>query len=143
MSLLCLAGKHAARTGETWNQGLYFSICRRCGCGMVRAAKVWEPVPHGFRIVWRPVERPEQAERRDVIRNFPMVIPRGPVELPPAPARRPGRTGAARRPFGLVHMVFLAVELLALFSSDGFRKWRKNVTARHQQRHASVLLLAH
>jgi hypothetical protein len=142
MSFLCFAGKHAARTGEIWNQGLFFSSCRRCGCDMVRADKVWEPVPRGFRIVWRLVERPEQAGRKEVIRNLPMVIPQGPVEPPPAAAQGSVQGHAARRPFGLVHLVFLGFELLALYGGDGFRKWRKNVAARRLQRHATVLLLA-
>jgi hypothetical protein len=141
MSLLCFAGKHAARPSEIWNQGLYFSSCRRCGCDMVRADKVWEPVPHGFRIVWRPVERPRPG-RREVIQNLPMVIPQGPIEPSPATAAVPVRSGAARRPFGLVQLLFLGVELLALYGADGFRKWRKNATVRRLQRHAAVLLLA-
>lgn len=142
MSLLCFAGKHAARTGETWNQGLYFSSCRRCGCDMVRADKVWEPVPLGFRIVWRLVQRPGPAGRKEVVPNLPMVIPLRPVEPPPATAPVPVRSHAARRPFGLVHLVFLGVELLALYGGDGFRKWRKTLAARRLQRHAAVLLLA-
>lgn len=142
MSLLCFAGKHAARTGEIWNQGLYFSSCRRCGCDMVRADEVWAPVPHGFRIVWRLMERPEQAERKEVIRNLPMVIPQRPVEPPPATARGLVRSRAARLPLGLMHLVFLGVELLALYGADGFRKWRRNLAARRLQRHATVLLLA-
>lgn len=142
MSLLCFAGKHAARTGEIWNQGLYFSSCRRCGCDMVRADRTWEPVPHGFKIVWRPVERPEQVEREQVIRNLPMVIPQGPLDPSPAAAQVPARSRSAHRPFGLVHLVFLGVELLALYGGDGFRKWRKNLAARRLQRHATVLLLA-
>jgi hypothetical protein len=142
MSLLCFAGKHAAHTGETWNQGLYFSSCRRCGCDMVRADRIWKPVPHGFKIVWRPVERPEQAGRKQVIRNLPMVIPQGAVEPLPATAPVPVRSHAARRPFGLVQLVFLGVELLAIYGADGIRKWRRNVAARRLQRHATVLLLA-
>jgi hypothetical protein len=140
MSLLCFAAKHAARTGEIWNQGLYFSSCRRCGCDMVRADRVWERVPHGFRIVWRPAEGPEQVERKNVIRNLPMVIPQGPGERPSAPT--PMRSRSRRRPLGLVHLAFLGVELLALYRADSLRKWRKNLTARRQQRHATVLLLA-
>lgn len=143
MYLLCFAGKHAARTGEIWNQGLYFSSCRRCGCDMVRADKVWEPVPHGFRIVWRLVEGPEPAGPKEVIPNLPMVIPQGPVELPPATAPVPVRSHASRRTFSLVQLVFLGVELVALYGADGFRKWRRNLAARRLQRHATVLLLAH
>jgi hypothetical protein len=139
MSLLCFAGKHAARPSEIWNQGLYFSSCRRCGCDMVRADKVWEPVPNGFRIVWRRAERPDQAGPKDAIRNLPMVIPQGPAI--PSPGRVTVRSRSARRPLGLVHLVFLGFELLALYGADGFTKWRKNATARRMQRHAPMLLL--
>ena len=142
MSLLCLAGKHAARTGEIWNQGLYFSSCRRCGCDMVRADKVWETVPRGFRIVWRPMERSERTGPARLIRNLPMVIPQGPVETPRARTPVPVQSRAAPRKFGLVQLVFVGVELLALYGADGFRKWRKNVAARRLQRNAVVLLLA-
>jgi hypothetical protein len=141
MSLLCFGGKHAARTGETWNQGLYFSSCRRCGCDMIRADKTWEPVPLGFRIVWRPA-RPEPAARKDMIRNLPMVIPQGPAEPPPATVPAPVPSRAARRSFSLVQLVFVGVELLALYGADGFGKWRKRVAARRLQRHAAVLLMA-
>jgi hypothetical protein len=140
MSLLCFVGKHTGCPSEIWNQGLYFSSCRRCGCDMVRADTVWEPVPHGFRIVWRPAKGPEQAGPTDAIRNLPMVILQGPV-IPP-PARVTVRNGTARRPLGLMHLVFLGFELLALYGADGFTKWRRSVTSRHLQRHAPVLLLA-
>lgn len=143
MSLFCLAGKHAARTGETWNQGLCFSSCRRCGCGMVRADKAWEPVPHGFRIVWRPAERPEPPGRKEVIRNLLMVIPQGPVESPTGTAQLSVRSQAGRRSFSLVQLVFLGVELIALYGADGFRKWCRNLAARRLKRHATVLLPAH
>lgn len=140
MSLLCFVGRHAARPSKIWNQGLCFSSCRRCGCDMVRADKVWEPVRHGFRIVWRRVERPEQAERKGVIRNLPMVIPQGPVELPSAPI--PMRSRFPRRPLGLVQLVFLGVELLALFGAEGFTTWRRNVAAKRPRRRVPVLRLA-
>jgi hypothetical protein len=140
MSLRCLAGKHAARTRETWNQGLYFSSCRRCGCDMVRAEKIWETVPQGFRIVWRRVERPEQAGTAQVSRNGPVVILQG--QCPPESAPLSVRRHHAPRPFGLLQLLFVGVELLVVYGADNFRKWHKNVAARRLQRPAVVLLPA-
>jgi hypothetical protein len=142
MSLLCLAGKHVARTGETWNQGLYFSRCRRCGCDMVRADKVWETVPPGFRIVWRPVERPEQAGPTQVSRNLPIVILQGPRQRPPESAPLLVLRHHPRRPFGLLQLLFVGAELLVVYGADNFRKWRKNLAARRLQRPAVLLLPA-
>lgn len=142
MSLLCFGGKHAARAGEIWNQGLYFSSCRRCGCDMIRADKEWEAVPHGFRIVWRPVRRSGLAGPKQATRNLPIVIPQRLLEGPPPAAPAPVRSGAARRPPGLVQLVSLGVELMALYGAAGFRKWRRNLAARLRRRHAAVLLLA-
>jgi hypothetical protein len=138
MSLRCLAGKHAARTGETWNQGLYFSSCRRCGCDMVRAEKIWETVPQGFRIVWRPVERPDQAGPP----QGPVVILQAQRQRPPESRPLPVRRHHAPRPFALLQLLFVGVELLVVYGADNFRKWHKNMAAERLQRPVILLLPA-
>lgn len=53
MSMLCRLGGHEAAEGEVWNQGYYFSRCRRCGRDMIRAGADWQVVPEGHRVVWK------------------------------------------------------------------------------------------
>ncbi|TMJ17977.1 MAG: hypothetical protein E6G94_00965 [Alphaproteobacteria bacterium] len=53
MSMLCRLGGHEAAEGEVWNQGYYFSRCRRCGRDMIRTGAEWQVVPEGHRVVWK------------------------------------------------------------------------------------------
>jgi hypothetical protein len=48
----------------------------------------------------------------------------------------------ARRPFGLLQLLFVGVELLVVYGADNFRKWHKNVAARRLPRPAVLLLPA-
>jgi len=55
MSLLCRIGIHAPAPKEIWNDGLYFGLCRRCSCHLIRNARApWGSVPQGYRVVWKP-----------------------------------------------------------------------------------------
>ena len=58
MKLACLLGRHEARATAIRNQGLYFSRCARCERDMVRSLGGWQPVPRGFRVVWRSSTAP-------------------------------------------------------------------------------------
>lgn len=52
LPLLCALGRHRARDLPRWNNGYYFSTCRRCGQDLVRTAfETWH-VPRGFKVVW-------------------------------------------------------------------------------------------
>lgn len=57
MQLHCLTGRHDSDLQVVANQGFRFSRCRSCGENLVRSGARWRPVPAGFRIVWKPVER--------------------------------------------------------------------------------------
>jgi hypothetical protein len=67
MSLFCRFGSHIAQAKAIWNDGLYFSKCKRCGTPLVRrASSTWESVPRGYRIVWKPGERGEIVGSREL-----------------------------------------------------------------------------
>jgi hypothetical protein len=39
---------------EVWNEGRYFSTCRRCGADLIRQEHgVPYPVPRGFKVAWK------------------------------------------------------------------------------------------
>lgn len=54
MSIACRISGHRAEPGRIWNDGYYFGKCVRCAADLVRRGRDWQPVPKGFRIVWRP-----------------------------------------------------------------------------------------
>ena len=54
MNLLCLVGGHRAAEEQLWNNGYYFSHCRRCGRDLISRRGRWMRVPSGYRVVWRP-----------------------------------------------------------------------------------------
>jgi hypothetical protein len=54
MKILCHLARHRAVPSNIWNDGFYFSRCRSCGCEMIGKGGNWQPVPRGYRIVWRP-----------------------------------------------------------------------------------------
>jgi hypothetical protein len=56
MRLWCALAGHAPDAGlATWNIGYCFSRCERCGRDIVRTGEGRWKVPHGYRIVWRPL----------------------------------------------------------------------------------------
>jgi len=61
MPLLCELGWHDAIPAARWNEGYYFTKCRRCRQDLVRTAYSGWHIPNGFRIVWQgrpPGDRP-------------------------------------------------------------------------------------
>jgi len=54
--MLCGLGFHSAGKKAVWNAGVGFSTCAHCGREIVRRpGRRWEPVPRGYRVVWKPV----------------------------------------------------------------------------------------
>lgn len=66
-SLLCDLGRHKAGSLAHWNDGYYFSKCRRCGRDLVRTAFGRWTVPRGYRVVWT-AEPPPRAKAAQLIR---------------------------------------------------------------------------
>jgi len=54
MSILCSLGKHEADAKSIWNNGFYFSRCRRCEREIIRNREGWRAVPKGYQVVWKP-----------------------------------------------------------------------------------------
>ena len=76
MRLWCALAGHAPDAGlATWNLGYCFSRCERCGRDIVRTGEGRWKVPHGYRIVWRPL--PAKAAEAHVAQAVE-------AELPPA-----------------------------------------------------------
>ncbi|HEV2867259.1 MAG TPA: hypothetical protein VGX37_12185 [Allosphingosinicella sp.] len=82
MPLLCRLGLHSAEPLARWNDGYYFTRCRRCRRDLVRTAYGRWHVPRGFRIVWQA--RPPASH-----------VPTG---LPPAPAEQSRTSARSNRP---------------------------------------------
>lgn len=76
VSLRCALGWHAPEPTPRWNDGYYFSRCRRCGCDLVRTAFDNWQIPRGYRVVWSRT-RPEGVGTAEL------------EELPPAAATDP------------------------------------------------------
>lgn len=51
--LACSLGWHAPDPLARWNDGYYFTRCRRCGTDLVRTAFSKWHEPHGYRVVWQ------------------------------------------------------------------------------------------
>jgi hypothetical protein len=61
MNLICSLGWHSPEPLPRWNDGYYFSRCRRCGCDLVRTAYEKWHVPDGYRVVWSVEPPPDRA----------------------------------------------------------------------------------
>lgn len=61
LHLLCRLGRHDPAPRVRWNEGYYFTRCRRCGADLIRTAYGRWQVPNGFRIVWAS-KRPTSVE---------------------------------------------------------------------------------
>lgn len=66
-SLLCGLGWHKTNPLAHWNDGYYFSKCRRCGRDLVRTAFGRWTVPTGYRVVWT-AEPPRRTRPVQLIR---------------------------------------------------------------------------
>jgi hypothetical protein len=97
MSIFCRLGGHQAGPQVRTNGGATFGRCRGCGADLILAASGWQPVPRGYRIVWRnePPERSADPAQLDLALPEPFWPARaGRIARPPAPAGRKGvRTG--------------------------------------------------
>jgi CheY-like chemotaxis protein len=97
MSLVCRITGHEPGSDQVCNAGRCFTRCRRCGGDLVKEGEDWQPVPKGFRVVWRDPAAPAPDKSVDQPPE-----PEGPTPppLPPAPQLRevvPAAPAAAAR----------------------------------------------
>ena len=60
--ITCAIRGHQPGAKQTRNAGTTFARCRRCGADLVGRGGDWEPVPKGFRVVWKPAAPEGEAE---------------------------------------------------------------------------------
>jgi CheY-like chemotaxis protein len=102
MTLLCRLKGHDPDPDEVCNAGRCFTRCRRCGQDLVKEGDAWQPVPKGFRIVWKAADADADAAGREGAAGTqpepdtaapPPAAPSSPAkaepEPEPAPVRRP------------------------------------------------------
>lgn len=53
MPVLCQLGWHLPQPLARWNDGYYFTRCRRCGSDLIRTLYGRWQIPRGFRVVWQ------------------------------------------------------------------------------------------
>lgn len=58
MSIKCLLTGHRPVPSDIWNDGYYFTRCACCEREMIGRGGFWEPVPRGYRVVWKPRNGP-------------------------------------------------------------------------------------
>lgn len=68
LPLLCALGRHKAEPLPQWNNGYYFSRCKRCGLDLVRTAFEGWHLPQGSKVVWR-AEAPRHARGGEPARD--------------------------------------------------------------------------
>ena len=56
MGVWCRMGSHRPVPSDRWNDGYYFSCCADCGIDLISRGGKWQPVPKGYRVVWKPRE---------------------------------------------------------------------------------------
>jgi hypothetical protein len=124
MGVMCWILGHAARDTGLWNDGYFFSRCKRCQCDLIRTDGSFSPVPWGFQVKWRSGLY-RHAVASDFKRNLPLM-PDEPrrwrlalhrmglgVLLLPGPARsaqdQKESSGERESPAGLPNMVLLGM----------------------------------
>jgi hypothetical protein len=124
MGVMCWILGHGARDTGLWNDGYFFSRCKRCDCDLIRTSGNWSPLPYGFHVKWRSGLY-RHAVASDFKRNLPLM-PEEPrrwrlalhriglgVLLLPGPARQEEDQqdcGRDHEPAGgLPHMVLLGM----------------------------------
>jgi hypothetical protein len=80
MSFLCRLGLHRVSGLPVWNDGFYFSTCKRCGCDLVRTAFERWHAPSGQRVVWSPTP----PESRPTVKLTPRQVDSQDVESTPS-----------------------------------------------------------
>ncbi|HEY0116929.1 MAG TPA: hypothetical protein VGB54_14540 [Allosphingosinicella sp.] len=124
MGVMCGILGHAARDTGLWNDGYFFSRCKRCQCDLIRTDGGWSPLPFGYRVTWRSGLH-RHAVASDFKRNLPLMpeeprrwrlalhrIGRGVLFLPgPARVEQDNRERAPEREAsgGLPQMVLLGM----------------------------------
>jgi hypothetical protein len=73
-----------------WNEGYYFTTCRRCMMDLIRTAYGTWQIPRGFRIVWS-VGRPDSVESARIESEVEQQLSAF-AEPPPPPAPAPPPT---------------------------------------------------
>lgn len=84
LPILCALGRHRAGRRVHWNEGFYFTCCRRCGRDLVRTSYGRWHVPRGARVVWSP-HRPANTVSASLVREqaaagpsaAPVAVPQG------------------------------------------------------------------
>lgn len=75
-SLLCQLGWHAPEPLARWNDGYYFTRCKRCRCDLIRTLYSDWQVPRGFRVVWQSHPPVSHATRARLVRERASEAPR-------------------------------------------------------------------
>jgi len=72
MGILCgILGHGPADTG-LWNEGYFFTRCRRCSCDLIRTDGSWTPLPRGYQVSWKTGFH-RHAIASDFKRNLPQM----------------------------------------------------------------------
>ena len=66
LPLLCALGRHKTDLLVRWNDGYYFTQCRRCGLDLVRTAFSGWTAPKRYRVVWQSEPPAASHEERPV-----------------------------------------------------------------------------
>jgi len=135
MKLLCLAGRHRIAPVIVVNAGIGFGSCQSCRREMVRARARWRPVPKGFRIVWKPVERTAPVMPREI----PLLMAPEVEAVEPPAKRKPRRV---RRGVTFSELVPAGLRLLAWSGAAGLRHWRANLATRRVEQKPMLFLSA-
>jgi hypothetical protein len=72
VTLMCLIGGHAPEKEQTWNEGYFFSRCRRCSQSLIRTSGRWLATPSGYQVAWKS-GRHRHAIPSDFRRNLPLL----------------------------------------------------------------------
>lgn len=87
MSLVCRLKGHDPSPDEVCNGGRCFTRCRRCGADLVKEEDGWQPVPKGYRVVWKDsAGEPTKAAPAVPVPEPPPAAPPPPAPAPPPPA---------------------------------------------------------
>jgi hypothetical protein len=72
MGVLCGIFGHGPRDTGLWNEGYFFTRCRRCSCDLIRTDGSWSPLPHGYQVSWKSGFH-RHAISSDFKRNLPLM----------------------------------------------------------------------
>ncbi len=72
MGVLCGIFGHGPRDTGLWNEGYFFTRCRRCTCDLIRTDGSFTPLPHGYQVSWKTGFH-RHAIASDFKRNLPLM----------------------------------------------------------------------